>query len=86
MSTKKAQGPKPNRAHRVAGLLRAELMELLLRGGLRDKAIADAYVTNVEFTADLRHARVYFRLTRSKFTSTVYLLFIYHTRCAHARR
>jgi ribosome-binding factor A len=72
MSTKKARGPKPkahgpkpSRAQRVAGLLRAELMELLLRGGLRDKAVADAYVTNVAFTDDLRHARVYFRLTRS---------------------
>jgi ribosome-binding factor A len=72
MSTKKAHGPKskthgpkPSRAHRVAGLLRAELMELLLRGGLRDKSVADAYITNVAFTDDLRHARVYFRLTRS---------------------
>jgi ribosome-binding factor A len=64
MKTKKAQGPKPSRAHRVAGLLRAELMELLLRGGLRDKAVADAYITDVAFTDDLRHARVYFRLTR----------------------
>jgi ribosome-binding factor A len=45
-------------------LLRAELMELLLRGGLRDKAVADAYITDVAFTDDLRHARVYFRLTR----------------------
>jgi ribosome-binding factor A len=65
MKSKKAQGPKPSRAHRVAGLLRAELMELLLRGGLRDKAVADAYITDVAFTDDLRHARVYFRLTRS---------------------
>jgi ribosome-binding factor A len=64
MKTKKAQGPKPSRAHRVAGLLRAELMELILRGGLRDKAVADAYITDVAFTDDLRHARVYFRLTR----------------------
>jgi ribosome-binding factor A len=64
MKTKKAQGPKPSRAHRVAGLLRAELMELLLRGGLRDKAVADAYITDVAFTDDLRHARIYFRLTQ----------------------
>jgi ribosome-binding factor A len=61
----KTQGPKPSRAHRVAGLLKAELMELLLRGGVRDKALTDTYITDVAFTDDLRHARVYFRLTRS---------------------
>jgi ribosome-binding factor A len=44
--------------------MRAELMDLLLRGGVRDPAVSDVYVTEVVVTADLRHARVYFRLTR----------------------
>jgi ribosome-binding factor A len=57
-------GKKPNRATRVAGRLQAELMELVLRGSLRDPGLHDAYVTNVALTDDLRHARVYFRLTR----------------------
>jgi ribosome-binding factor A len=64
MKAKPGHSPKPSRAQRVGGLLQAELMELLLRGGLRDPALADVYVTRVELTADLRHARVYFRLTR----------------------
>lgn len=54
----------PKRADRVAERLRAELMELLLRGGVRDPAVADVYITEVSVTADLRHARVYFRLTK----------------------
>lgn len=55
---------KPSRSTRVAGRLQAELMELVLRGGLRDPALADAYFTQVKLTDDLRHARIYFRLTR----------------------
>jgi ribosome-binding factor A len=39
-------------------------MEFLLRGGVRDPAVADVYVTNLTLSADLRHAQVYFRLTR----------------------
>jgi ribosome-binding factor A len=57
-------GHKPSRAERVSGRLKAEVMELLLRGALRDPALVDAYVTSVALTDDLRHARVYFRLTR----------------------
>ena len=64
MTGRSPQSPKPSRAQRVGGRLKAELMELLLRGGLRDPAVAGVYVTHVELTADLRHARVYFRLTR----------------------
>jgi ribosome-binding factor A len=64
-NNKKGQGPKPSRSQRVAGLLKAELMALLLRGDIRDQALADAYITDVAFTDDLRHARIYFRLTRS---------------------
>jgi ribosome-binding factor A len=40
-------------------------MELVLRGALRDPELTDTYVTSVQLTADLRHARIYFRLTRS---------------------
>jgi len=64
MIGKANRGPKPSRSQRVAGRLQAELMELLLRGGVRDPAVADLYVTNLTLTADLRHAHVYFRLTR----------------------
>ena len=55
---------RPKRSDRVAGRLQAELMDLVLRGGLRDPSLADVYITNVALTDDLRHARVYFRLTR----------------------
>jgi ribosome-binding factor A len=46
------QGSKPSRSQRVAGRFKTELMELVLRGTVRDPALADVY------------ARVYFRLTR----------------------
>lgn len=55
---------KPNRAQRVAERLQTELMEFLLRGGLREPALESAYVTGVTVTDDLRHARIYFRLTQ----------------------
>ena len=55
---------KPSRAQRVAGRLQAELMELVLRGALRDPSLADAYFTEIHLSDDLRHARIYFRLTR----------------------
>jgi ribosome-binding factor A len=55
---------KPSRAQRVAGRLQAELMELVLRGALRDPSLADAYFTQIQLSDDLRHARIYFRLTR----------------------
>ena len=41
-------------------------MDLILRGGLRNPLLADAYITNVILTDDLRHARIYFRLTRQE--------------------
>jgi ribosome-binding factor A len=55
---------KPSRSQRVAGRLQAELMELVLRGSLRDPSLADAYFTEIQLSDDLRHARIYFRLTR----------------------
>jgi ribosome-binding factor A len=59
-----ARPNKPGRAQRVAGRLQAELMELVLRGALRDPGLADAYFTEIQLSDDLRHARIYFRLTR----------------------
>jgi ribosome-binding factor A len=57
-------GARPKRADRVAERLRAELMDLLLRGAVRDPAVADVFVTEVQVTPDLRQARVHFRLAR----------------------
>jgi ribosome-binding factor A len=56
------------RAERVAERIRAELMALLVRGGVRDPSAADAYVTAVQVSDDLRHARVYVRLLRAETT------------------
>ena len=41
---------KPNRAQRVAERLKTELMEFLLRGGLREPALESVYVTAVAIT------------------------------------
>lgn len=46
----------------MAERLRSELMELLMRGDVRDPAVRDAIVTSVRVSADLRHARIYVRL------------------------
>lgn len=58
------QKQKPNRADRVAERLKAELMDFLLRGGLREPALTAVYISSVKLTNDLRHARIYFRLTQ----------------------
>jgi ribosome-binding factor A len=60
----KSQGERPSRGERVAERVRAELMELLLRGVVRDPAVEGCFVSDVKLSADLRHARVYVRLTR----------------------
>jgi len=39
-------------------------MELILRGAMRDPHIEHSYITSVQLTDDLRHARIYFRLTQ----------------------
>ena len=44
------------KTHVELGRLRAELMDLIVRGALRDPGVADAYFTEVVLTADLRHA------------------------------
>ena len=53
---------KPKRGDRVAERVRAEIMDLLLRGAVRDPEVRDVIVTVVRVSADLRHARVYVRL------------------------
>ncbi len=50
------------RAVRVAERIRAELMELLLRGAIRDPRAAGATITHVAVTDDLQLARIYVRL------------------------
>jgi ribosome-binding factor A len=57
---------KSARSQRVSERLKAELMSLFLRGDVRDPAAADVYVTQVALTDDLRHARIYVRLTRAE--------------------
>jgi ribosome-binding factor A len=54
------------RAERVAERIKAELMELLVRGTVRDPNAADACVTSVKVSDDLSHARVYVRLLRAE--------------------
>jgi ribosome-binding factor A len=50
------------RADRVAERIRSELMELFLRGSLRDPAAKDVVVSAVRMTDDLSIARVYVRV------------------------
>ena len=45
-----------------------ELMELFLRGVVRDPSAADSCVTDVKVSDDLSHARVYVRLLRDPIT------------------
>jgi ribosome-binding factor A len=50
------------RADRVAERIRSELMELLIRGSVRDPAAKDVVVSAVRMTDDLSIARVYVRV------------------------
>lgn len=50
------------RPKRVAERIRAELMGMLLRGAVHDPEAAQAHVTEVVMTDDLRLARVYVRV------------------------
>ena len=56
-------GPS-RRPERVAERIRSELMQLLLRGVVRDPAANDCCVTDVQMTDDLGIAKVYVRLLR----------------------
>jgi ribosome-binding factor A len=59
-------GTAGRRPERVAELIRAELMQLLVRGSVRDPSAADCCVTAVKVSDDLSHARVYVRLLRAE--------------------
>ena len=49
------------RSTRVGESIRAELMNILLRGQVRDPGAKDVLVSAVRLSDDLRHARVYVR-------------------------
>lgn len=49
------------RSVRVAERVRAEVMDLLLRGAIRDPRVREVLVSEVRVTDDLGHARVYVR-------------------------
>ena len=51
------------RSARVAERVRAELMELLIRGAVRDPGASGVWVSGVTISNDLKHARVFIRLT-----------------------
>ncbi|MDH3623704.1 MAG: 30S ribosome-binding factor RbfA [Myxococcales bacterium] len=57
-----AQNKGFRRADRVAERLRSELMDLLLRGSVRDPAASNVVVSAVRMTDDLSIARVYVRV------------------------
>jgi ribosome-binding factor A len=46
--------------------MRSELMDLLLRGAVRDPAAADCCITTVKMSDDLGIAKVYVRLVRGE--------------------
>ena len=50
------------RADRVSERIRSELMELMLRGSVRDPAAKDVVISAVRMTDDLSIARVYVRV------------------------
>ena len=50
------------RADRVSERIRSELMELMIRGGVRDPAAKDVVVSAVRMPDDLSIARVYVRV------------------------
>lgn len=56
-------GDEQKRSVRVAERVRAELMEMLLRGEVRDPEVRDVFVSDVRVSDDLSQARVYVRLT-----------------------
>ena len=58
-------GSGVKRSDRVGERIKAELMDMLLRGSIHDPAAAGVYLTQVVLSGDLRYARVYVRLTDS---------------------
>lgn len=61
----KGKPTESNRVARVGEQIRAELMDLLLRGAVHDPRARDVHVSDVDVTADLGLARVYVRVTGS---------------------
>ena len=55
----KTDGGRPGR---VGERIRAELMELLLTGAVKDPGVSGAVVHEVIVSNDLRHAKIYVRL------------------------
>jgi ribosome-binding factor A len=51
-----------HRATKVAHRIREELMDMLLRGEIRDPAVEGCQISDVQVTRDLSLARVYVRL------------------------
>lgn len=63
-------GAGQRRPERVAERIKIELMELFVRGDLRDPSAADCFITAVSVSDDLRQARVYVRLLRPEVAET----------------
>jgi ribosome-binding factor A len=59
-------GASGRRPERVGERIRSELMELVLRGAIRDPEAADCCITTVKMSDDLGIAKVYVRLLRSE--------------------
>ena len=58
-------GASGRRPERVGERIRSELMELVLRGAIRDPDAAECCITSVKMSDDLGIAKVYVRLLRS---------------------
>lgn len=57
---------EPKRAVRVAERVRAELMDMLLRGEVHDPGVRDVFVSDVQVSDDLSYAHVYVRLLETE--------------------
>lgn len=60
--------PEQKRSTRVAEMIRAELMSILLTGELHDPGANGALVSNVILSGDLRIAKIYLRLLAAEVT------------------
>ena len=56
-------GNTTRRSARVAERVKAELMDFLIRGAVRDPGASGVWVSGVTVSADLKHARIFIRLT-----------------------
>jgi len=60
----RANAPGGERPARVGERIRAEVMDMLLRGQLKDPAVRDVVVHEVKVSGDLRYARIFVRSGR----------------------